>query len=76
MSEELQDSRMDNFVMRLKYEAERTLSNNKQKGCAIITVHVLMDAGGVPLAWVVPDGKRIEPSKDALDVIRQLAEGL
>ena len=75
MSEEL-DARMDNFVMRLKYEAERTLSNNRQRGCAIITAHVLMDADGNPLAWVVPDGRRIEPSKDALDVIKQLVEGL
>jgi hypothetical protein len=73
---EEQDTRMDNLVMRIKYEAERILSNNKQRGCAIITVHVLMDAAGSPLVWVVPDGKRIEPSKDALDVIRQLAEGL
>jgi hypothetical protein len=67
---------MENFVLRLKYEAERTLLNNKQSGVAIITVHVLMDAIGTPLAWVVSDGKRIEPSKDALDVIRQLVEDL
>lgn len=75
MSEEL-DVRMDNFVLRLKYEAERTLSNNRQKGVAIVTAHILMDSEGNPLAWVVSDGRRIEPSKDALDVIKQLVEGL
>lgn len=68
--------RWQNFAFRLQGEASKVLSNNKQKGVVIVTAHILLDAHGTPLAWVVPEGKRIEPTKDALEIIRKLAEGL
>jgi len=67
-------SRWEQFALRLRSEAERTLANNKKSGVAIITVHVLMNADGDPLVWVVPVAKRIEPSKDAAIFIKQFVE--
>jgi hypothetical protein len=46
-------------------EIQDTLSNNKSDGIAIITVHIVADSGNKPLFWVVPEGKRVEPTKDA-----------
>lgn len=68
--------RWENLVLRLKNEAQKVLANNKQRGVAIVTAHILLDADGNPLVWVVPDGKRIEPTRDAADVITKLVEGL
>jgi len=64
----------ENLVLRLKNEARSLLANNKQNGVAIVTVHLLMDAEGTPRAWVVPAGKRIEPSSSAAQIIATLAE--
>ncbi len=52
-------------VLRLMSEATSTLANNTSDGIAIVTMHVAVDGSGKPMLWVVPDGKRIEPSKDA-----------
>ena len=60
--------RWDSFVSRLKQEADSVLRNNSD-GVAIITAHILVKSDGAPLIWVVQDGKRIEPSKDARSVI-------
>jgi len=60
--------RWESFVNRLKLEATNILRNNSD-GVAIITAHVLVKGDGAPLIWVVQDGKRIEPSKDAQEVI-------
>jgi hypothetical protein len=46
-------------------EAKSTLINNSSDGIAIVTLHVAVDGAGKPLFWVVVDGKRVEPSKDA-----------
>lgn len=62
------------LISRIKQEADETLRNSEQKGCAIITVHMLVNSKGVPLVWVVNEGKRIEPSNAALSVIQQLSE--
>lgn len=65
-------SRWDSLVKRLRSEGRQTLKNNRNDGCAIISVHILVDGDGEPLLWVVHDGKRIEPSRDALAVIASL----
>jgi len=67
-------SKWEQFALRLKNEATSVLANNKQSGVAIITAHVVMDANGEPLVWLVPAAKRIEPSKDAAVFIRQFVE--
>jgi hypothetical protein len=66
------EQRWKHLMLRLAQEARDVLSNNKQRGIAIITMHVVMDANGSPLVWVVPKGKRVEPSKDAADIINGL----
>lgn len=76
MAADSKANRWEQFRLRVLSEAERTLANNKQSGIAIITAHVLMDASGTPLVWVVPDAKRVEPSKDAASIIKQLTDSL
>lgn len=82
------ETQWKNLMLRLKREAEKTLaahvrqeagkvlSNNKQRGIAIITMHVLMQADGTPILWVVPEGKRVEPSKDAAEILRGIVDVL
>lgn len=71
--------RWDSFIARLRQQTEEhamhALMNNRQRGCAIITANILVDGNGTPLAWVVSEGKRIEPSKDAARIIEGLVEG-
>jgi hypothetical protein len=62
-------------IRRLIDEANRTLSNNRH-GCAIVSINLVVTAGGRPLLWVVPPGKRVEPSKSAVKNIADLLEGL
>lgn len=57
---------------RLVSEAQTVLRNNQTDGVAIITAHILVDGNGTPILWVIPDGKRIEPSKDARDLVTML----
>lgn len=64
-------NRWDSLVNRLQHEASTTLSNNQRDGVAIVTCHVLVTGEGEPLFWVV-SSKRVEPSKDAKNVLLQL----
>ena len=75
MTNEDRERRWKQLMLRMRDEANHTLSNNRQRGCAIISAHILMDSEGTPLVWVVPGGKRIEPTKDAASIIQELAEG-
>jgi|32_taG_2_1085360.scaffolds.fasta_scaffold00143_82 hypothetical protein len=52
-------------VLRLMSEVQETLINNKSDGIAIITAHIVVDSENTPLFWVVQEGKRVEPTKDA-----------
>lgn len=61
---------------RIEFEAKETLRNNVTDGTAIITVHILTQHDGEPLMWVVQDGHRIEPSKDASSIISALLGNL
>jgi hypothetical protein len=74
------NTKWDNLMLRVKEEAKRTargtLANNKQRGIAIVTAHIVMGHDGEPLFWVVPMAKRIEPSKDAAEILMALAEEL
>jgi len=56
-------------ILRLMSEAADTLVNNKTDGIAVVTMHVAVDGSGRPLLWVVPKGKRVEPSKDAMTAL-------
>jgi hypothetical protein len=53
-------------------EAKETLQNNSSDGIAIITAHIAVDSNGKPLLWVVPNGKRVEPSRDAKEILIHL----
>lgn len=63
--------RWDSLISRLKHEASATLMNNQNDGVAIVTAHVLVTGDGSPLVWVV-SSRRVEPSKDARNVLLQL----
>jgi hypothetical protein len=56
-------------VLRLMSESRETLSNNKSDGIAILSIHIVVDSDNRPLFWVVPDGKRVEPSKNAKETL-------
>ena len=56
-------------VLRLMSESRETLSNNKSDGIAILSIHIVVDSDSRPLFWVVPDGKRVEPSKNAKETL-------
>jgi len=62
-------------IMRILAESNKTLSNNVSDGIAIITMHVAVDGRGAPLVWVVPQGKRIEPSRDAKATLISILSG-
>lgn len=61
--------------LRLSSEAQRTLHNSRG-GCALITVHVVVQSDGEPMFWLVTDGKRIEPAKDAKQILKALLGGV
>lgn len=65
-------SRWDSLVNRIRQEALDTLKNNRSDGVSIVTAHVIVTSKGEPLLWVVPSGKRVEPTADAAEIIRQL----
>jgi hypothetical protein len=62
-------------LKRILSEAESTLANNVSDGIAIVTIHVAVDGRGAPLVWVVPEGKRIEPSKYAKSMLIEILSG-
>lgn len=59
-------------VLRLMSEVQNTLSNNKSDGIAIVSIHIVADSDNRPLFWVVPDGKRVEPSKNAKETLMRV----
>jgi hypothetical protein len=68
------DSKWPAFKARIKGAAKSVLSNNKSDGAAVISVHLLVTPDGEPLLWVVQKTRRIEPSRDAKDILLLLAE--
>lgn len=69
---EPKDERWMSFQSRVKEEGRATLPNNRSTGLAIVSAHIVIDHNGYPLCWVVQHGKRIEPSKNARDVLSLL----
>lgn len=65
-----------NYELRIRSEARAVLKNNKSNGLAIVTSHMLVNSEGTPIAWVVPSGKRIEPTKETGNIIEALLEVL
>ena len=61
----------ESVTLRMKLEAKKTLQNNTD-GLAIVTAHMVVDASGNPIVWVVPGGKRVEPSKNAKQILMNL----
>lgn len=62
----------ESLVKRLRQEARSTLKNNRTDGVAILTVHIVANAEGDAMLWVVGNSKRVEPSGGAASVIRSL----
>lgn len=65
-------TKWESFVNRLKSEASKVLHNNRSSGVCIVTARVAMTADGDIIVWVVHEGVRIEPSKDALRIVSLL----
>ena len=59
------------LALRLTAEAQDTLRNSRG-GCALITIHVVVEADGRPMFWLVSDGRRIEPAKNAKQILKAL----
>lgn len=62
----------ESVSLRIQKEAKDTLQNNSSDGLAIITSHILVDSTGNPVVWVVQDGRRVEPSRSAKDILMNL----
>jgi len=43
------------------------------RGMAVVSIHVLVDGNGKPVAWTEPECNRIEPQKLTSDILRFLA---
>ena len=65
------DNNWESLRLRFRDAARKVLSNNYH-GVAIITAHVMMDSNGRPIAWVMSEGKRIEPSRDIKGIIHAI----
>ena len=50
----------------------QSLSNTG--GIAILSMHVLVDEQGNPMMWLPPKCQRIEPTKRARDILKELLE--
>lgn len=61
----------EQLALRLQGEAQHTLANSRG-GCALLTMHVVVDAEGKPMFWLVADGKRIEPARNAKQILKAL----
>lgn len=72
----MKTDRWEMLRKRIKNEAKHTLRNNYNDGVAIISVHMIVRYDGVPILWIMQDGKRVEPSTDAIEVIEALIKGL
>lgn len=70
------NNKWESFIKRQKQEARDVLRNNKTDGVAIITTHAVTTYDGDLLFFVVQNGNRVEPSKDARRAIRALIGGL
>ena len=61
------------LIRRVKAEVDDTVGNNRSDGVAIITMTVAFTAQGKPLGWVVSEGRRVEPSSKARDLVLALS---
>lgn len=64
------------FYARIEQVADMALANNVSDGLAIVSINMLINAKGEPVAWVVGEAKRIEPSNHARDVLKRIIDGL
>ena len=70
------NKRWDQLEKRVRGEAKEVLRNNVNDGIAFVTVHILLQHDGEPILWLVPSGKRVEPSADASNILTALIGGL
>ena len=59
------------FIAKVRELARNTLFNNK-RGVALMSFYMLVDRDGEPLLWINTACHRIEPSKNAKDVLRRV----
>lgn len=58
---------------RIQQAAECKLRNNGD-GLAVVTIKVVMNAGGEPVLWLEPYAERVEPSRQ-FDLLTRLCSG-
>lgn len=70
------DKKWESLVLRLQDEGQRTLKNvSFLGGLAIVNAYVIVDSDGLPVLWVVMDGKKIEPSASARENLLRVLAG-
>lgn len=62
------------FVARIRDIAGTTLANNKG-GVGKITVHMFINHDGDPLVWWTTQKCRVEPSRDAKEILAKVFGG-
>ena len=62
------------FVARIRDIAGEILENNKG-GVSKVTVHLFVNRDGDPLVWWVSERCRLEPSKDAQEILARVLGG-
>jgi hypothetical protein len=45
----------------------------QSKGLSLVSITVLVDEDGLPVLWLEPDVRRIEPKKSAQEIVEMLA---
>lgn len=64
-------SRWNNFVARMRNEAQTILRSNYD-GVAFIHVSIFVNRDGEPELWWIDKSSRVEPSKDAKKKLREI----
>ena len=64
----LGNSKWPNLIARVRELARKKLRNNTD-GIAVVWIGMAVDNRGNPIVWVEPELRRIEPSKDAAQII-------
>lgn len=71
-----EDNKWNALINRVEAESKNTLANNTSDGLCIVAVNILVNSQGVPLLWTVSPGRRIEPSRQAKQVMTELVRNL
>lgn len=67
-NDNLNDSKWPHLIARVRDLARQKLRNNTD-GIAVVWIGMAVSNRGDPIVWVEPELRRIEPSKDAAQII-------